>query len=57
MCDPSPLQLRLYEDFARSSATQEAIGSLSSAGGAANGAPHVFQASSPFMLTCRSRSE
>lgn len=47
MCDPSPLQLRLYEDFARSSATQEAIGALSSAGGAANGAPHVFQARSP----------
>ena len=44
MCDPSPLQLRLYEDFARSSASQEAIGSLSAAGGAANGAPHVFQA-------------
>lgn len=50
LCDPSPLQLRLYEDFARSAASAEAAGALAAGGGGVaagapgGGAPHVFQA-------------
>lgn len=44
--DPSPLQKRLHEDFARSKASQQAAGALVDQGtieAAAGAAPHVFQ--------------
>jgi TATA-binding protein-associated factor len=44
--EPSPLQRRLYEDFSRSSASQQVAGALAGAGHAeanAGKAPHVFQ--------------
>lgn len=43
--DPSPLQRRLYEDFAQSPASQQIAGAVAAGGGAKDGpkAPHVFQ--------------
>ncbi|KAK9823112.1 hypothetical protein WJX72_000353 [[Myrmecia] bisecta] len=46
-CDASPLQQRLYEDFAESEASKQIAGALTEACGAdstAAKAPHVFQA-------------
>ena len=44
--DPSPLQRLLYQDFARSDASQQVQGALKTEGpadAAADKAPHVFQ--------------
>ena len=53
--DASPLQRRLYEDFAQSPASQQVTGALA-AGAAAQGAPkapHIFQART---LQCKALS-
>ena len=52
--EPSPLQRRLYEDFAQSPASRQIAGAVAAGGGgggSATKAPHVFQVRSGLKLT------